>query len=126
MLVPAVVPQILAQELDEPHTALDHPPGQQALPSVDFRCRITESVELGRGLRFARQVDELRNGRLHAEGQFVIADRRFESIHLADSPKHPGIKFAARGRAYALLYSVCRLGPADVGHGRSPPPNNDP
>ncbi len=74
-------------DVDEPHTALDHAPGQQAIGresaelaraaaavSLQIGLLAVEAVHVERRLRFAAQVDQLGRGRLHAESQLVAGN----------------------------------------------------
>ena len=67
-------------ELHEPHAALDQPAGQQAVAAGVRGFFLVEAVEAARFFRFVGQVDDLRRGRLHAIGQLVGGDARFELI----------------------------------------------
>ena len=63
-------PTFGTEQLDEPHAALDQPPGDQAFTGKDLRRRksIVQPVQpLGRR-RSPLQTHELGNGRLHPEG----------------------------------------------------------
>ncbi len=75
MLVPAVVADVGAEQFDEADAALDQPPGDEALPPVQLGRAVIDAVETPRRLRLLRDVHQLRHGGLHAEGQFVVADR---------------------------------------------------
>src|SRR5229473_2550112 len=77
-------------EIDEPDTALDHPTGQQAVDrelSEDARSTPraaaaaplggidpVDAVHLASAPRFAREVDQLGSGRLHAESELICGD----------------------------------------------------
>ncbi len=107
--VEALAPQLLRQnrvvipapvkDLDEAHTAFDHPPGEQAVAGkgsvlVDFR-----SVQVHDVLRFSGDVRQFGNGRLHAEGHFLLGDGGLNlgiadlgevlSVQLAQRVEHP-------------------------------------
>ena len=94
-------PHAGAGQLDEPHAALDEPPGEQALPAEHLRrlrLRI-EAVQLAASPRVSSlDVHQLRHGGLHAEGQLVVGDRRFERVDVADAVEHAADR-ACRSRA---------------------------
>ena len=104
MLVPAVAADAGAEQLDEPHAALDQPPGDQAFAAEDLRrrVRIVEAVEpLGRR-RLAVKAHELGDGRLHAEGQLVVGDRRLEAVVMAHPAEHALVERAQQLELAAL------------------------
>ena len=104
MLVPAVGADAGTEQLDEPHAALDQPPGDQALAGEDLRRRIgiVKAVEpLGRR-RLAAQAHELGDGRLHAEGQLVVGDRRFQAVVAAHPAQHALVERAQQIELRAL------------------------
>ena len=67
-----------AVKLDEPHTALGQPSGQQTIASKRLGLFLANSVERFGVFGFLRQIDRLRCLRLHAICQFVAADSRFQ------------------------------------------------
>ena len=79
-------------KLHEPHAALDQPPGQQAIAAVDARFLLVQAVELMRLGRFARQIDGLGRGGLHAIGQFVGGDAGFEVGVFRSLGAMPGVQ----------------------------------
>ena len=90
MLVPAVGAHVGTEQLDEPYAPLDQPPGDQAFAREDLRRQIgiVETVKpLGRR-RLAAQAHELGDRRLHAEGQLVVGDRRFQAVVAAHAAHH--------------------------------------
>ena len=115
VLVPAVVAQVLTEHLDEPHAALDQPPGDQALPAVGLGRRIVEAVELLRGCGFVRQIHQVGHGRLHAEGQLVVGDR---ASSLSSGPRAP----SPRRSSVRIRSSFLRWSSSVARAGRGRPP----
>ena len=69
VLIPAPMVQ-----LDEPHAALGHAAGQQAVRGESAGLAGLRTVGLERGGRFVAHVGQIRHGGLHAEGHFILAD----------------------------------------------------
>ena len=67
VLVPAAV-----VKLDETHTALGHAAGEQAIGGERAGLLHVGPVKVEHTLRLLRDVHQLRHGRLHAEGHFVL------------------------------------------------------
>ena len=84
MLVPAPMVQ-----LNEAHAALGQAPGDQAIVGIATGCLTIGPVQVEYVLRFALQIDQLRDRRLHAIRQLVLRDARPD--------------FAVAGRFEALL-----------------------
>ena len=75
-----------AGQFHKTHAAFDQTPRNQALTSENgraFRLGV-HAVHVQSGLRFVVQVGQAGDGRLHFEGEFVIANRRFQLINWAD------------------------------------------
>ena len=73
MLVPAGVHQ-----LHEPDAPLEQPAGDQAVVRERALSQGVGAVALERGLRFAREIDQVGHARLHAEGHLVLGDARVD------------------------------------------------
>src|SRR5439155_18391927 len=74
-----VVPNLpVDEQLDEPDTALDEPPRQQTAGAIFLRDWIVEAVEFLRRFGFFGKIKRLLGGKLHARGQFVTGNPRFE------------------------------------------------
>ncbi len=73
MLVPAAV-----EKLGEAHTAFCHAASEQAVVGVGAGSASVFTIELEHRVGLVRKVRELRCGRLHAEGHFVLADARLD------------------------------------------------
>src|SRR4051794_28687356 len=74
-----MVPELVAgEELHEANASLDQPPGNQAARAVLARQRVVEAVELLGRLALAADIQRLLRRRLHAGGEFVTRDPRFE------------------------------------------------
>ena len=87
VLVPAIGAAGRTGQLDEPHTALDEPPCDEALAPEGaglFAVRL-ETVALP--CRFAFPIDRHQFGhrRLHAEGGFVVCDGGLDGGIVAES-----------------------------------------
>lgn len=76
-------------ELDESHAALDEAARHEALATEGSRVISVEPIERFDRFRLAVEIDRLRCLRLHAEGEFVTLDARFEF----------GVRFAAGAMA---------------------------
>src|SRR5262249_26605533 len=74
-----VVPDLLVDvELHEAHAALDEPAGDPAAPAGRIGRPPGRALQIERRLRFARQVEGVGRGELHAGGEFVASDSRVE------------------------------------------------
>ena len=60
-----------AIHLHEAHAAFDQPPGQETSVAELRRFFPFETVRLFYRVRFVRQIDGLRRGRLHSKRQFI-------------------------------------------------------
>ena len=94
-----LVPPILAlaggsQQLDESNAALDHASGQQALSAELVRVILVQTVQRLRRLGLAGQIEQLRYGALHAEGQLVVRDHRFDLADSSQAIHDPAIELA--------------------------------
>ena len=104
------------RHLDEPHAALHQPPCLQAAlgESRSHRVGRIEAVEApGRG-RLARQVEELRHGRLHPEGHLVVRHGRLQCVGMREPRGRPPGPVRA-SRELAALDARRRLERPDVG-----------
>src|SRR5262245_58827719 len=81
MIVPPIAP-CAVQRHNEAHIALDHPPGQQALPAELLRYWIVEPIKFPGRRSLAGQIDQFGRLRLHAERQLVSGDARFKLARL--------------------------------------------
>ena len=63
-------------DLDEPHAALDQPPGQQALAAEVGGLGLVDAVQRQRVSRSPGEIDRLGGVLLHLEGQLVAGDPR--------------------------------------------------
>src|SRR5262249_4595863 len=82
-----VIPDLAVdEELHETHAALHQTPRNQTTCAVFTSDRIVEAIKLPRRFAFAGNIERLFRGRLHAGGQFVAGDARFE-IALAGMPR---------------------------------------
>ena len=74
--VAVMVPSI-HRHLHEPYTRLAELASQEAGPAVLVGVLVADAVEVERLLRFLREVNELRRGGLHAEGEFHVLHHAF-------------------------------------------------
>ena len=72
----AGVAVIAVVDLDEPDAALDQPAGRQARLAEGARGVLVEPVEPARRLALRLETQDLRNGHLHVECEFVRLDPR--------------------------------------------------
>ncbi len=119
MLVPAVGAVALGgQEFDEPDTAFHHAAGEQAGAAEVFGILFIEAVEFGGGFGFAGQIDQLRDGGLHAEGELVIGYRGVDLVDCAVA-----VRDAAVEAMEQVELALCGLGigfaRGDVGDGEA-------
>ena len=61
-------------ELHEPHALLDQPPRQQTFAAEGVGRLAADAIHRKRLFTFARQVEQARRLRLHAESQLVVVD----------------------------------------------------
>ena len=116
VLIPAIAIAAGAGELNEPHAALHQPAGDEAVAAecagvAEFRV---EAVILFGLLGLALEIHQLRHGRLHAEGQFLICDGRFDLVQMSHAIDYAGVEFANEVQL-VLLQRGSSLGAADVG-----------
>ena len=85
MLVPAVMARSRTGQLNKAHTTLEEATRHQTLGSENT-CRtilMVDAIETLRCIRFAAQVIEIRNCRLHFEGQLIVLNSSFHSTRVA-------------------------------------------
>ncbi len=101
VLVPAIGTDIGAEQLDESHPSLDEPPRDQAFACIDPRrwIRSIEPIEPLSRRRFAVDTHQLGKGRLHAERQLIVGDRRFEAVVMSHAAKGALIERSPGARA---------------------------
>ena len=79
VLVPrGVVGVVAVVHLHEAHARFAQPPREQALPAEVVRLVLADAVERQRLGAFAVEIEHLGRGALHAPGEFVAVDHRFE------------------------------------------------
>src|SRR5262249_17846077 len=66
------------EHLDEADARLHQPPGQQAAHAVRLGHGIVQAVKLSRRRRLAGDIEHLAGVELHARGQLVVLDTRFQ------------------------------------------------
>jgi len=89
VLIPAIAISAASRQFDKTNAALNHSASQETL-SAEFSCvspLLLEAVHLFDGLGFARKIHRVRHFHLHSEGQFMIANRRFDLRSVAESPE---------------------------------------
>src|SRR5262249_13817699 len=82
MLIPGAVGRAgRASDFDEAHARFDESPRPQTLDAVEpFAWDIgVDAVKALRCLRFAGEVEHVRDHRLHAKGELIVADRGFDA-----------------------------------------------
>jgi hypothetical protein len=91
-----------APDLDEPHSALQEPAGDQAVAAEVRRGRLVEPVEVPDGPRLAGDVQHLRGAELQPGRQLVRGDPRVEPrVPLATGPVR-AVHRVEQGEAVAL------------------------
>ena len=90
-------------ELDEPHTAFGQATGQQAVRREGAVAALGP-VQIQNVLRFVRQIHQLGHRRLHAEGQFVLRDARFD-LGIAESLDCQPVQRLATRRMTSRLFA---------------------
>ena len=86
VLIPSVVTDVRASQLDESNSAFDQASGHEAFACEDLRRPelVVQTIHrLCRG-GLLRNIANLRNGGLHFECQFVVGDRRLDRIVLTE------------------------------------------
>ena len=94
-----MIPTRLA-DFDEAHARLAQPAGHQALAGETAGRSGLDSVGVEHRLRLARDVEQVRDFALHAEGQFKRLDHAVQLVRARRAT-------AARSRFIAWIKSIC-------------------
>jgi hypothetical protein len=93
------VPRLARQKkLHVAHAALDQPPRQQTATAVLLRLRLVQAVQPLRRFGFTRQIQGLRNRRLHPRGRLEVRDARRQFRVLRMSSGVPSVDGVEKGQ----------------------------
>ena len=113
--VAVLVPSAM-EDLDKPHAALDHPAGEQTV-----RGERAGTVDVGPVHRLGRhalgrRVGQFGDGQLHAGGQFVLRDPRFD-LRIGDGVEVSAVEFFQTREHAAAGVAGDAAGVGQVQHG---------
>ncbi len=103
------------QQLDKTHPTFDEAARQEALAPEFFRIRLVQPEELSRRLGFSAKIEQLGDGRLHAEGELIIRYRGIDLAHRAKAIEHAVVQLPEEGEFFLLQRRV-RFARLDVGY----------
>ena len=90
VLIPAVMARSRTGQLNKAHTTLEEATRHQTLGTKHARRSVlmVDAIQTLRCIRFAAQVIEVRNRRLHFEGQLIVLDGSFHRTRVARRAKN--------------------------------------
>src|SRR5262249_9735543 len=105
-----MVPELVAgEDLDEADTALDQAAGDEATAAIVARGRVVQAIKPVRGRALAIDVESLTRGGLHACGQFIAGDPRFQ-VQLARMALHVPLIQTLQVAEIAFLDRAAQVG----------------